>query len=111
MSERRSLEEREAEIAWMTGRMGWPPPENVGISSNALVKALVLDTDVAAHEYPHDPPDLLRCMIAVVSAPSHLKTRAYAIYEQFVVAVERRYPLAGQRVAERLRPADAGDPL
>lgn len=77
------------------------------VGDNARVEHYLDDAPRARGYSTLEQP--LHCMIAVASAPPHLKTRAYTIYERFVAAVESRYPLASQRVAEHLRSPDGGD--
>lgn len=86
-----NAEERET-LEWVCSRLAWPHPPHTGISSNAMVVACALGTDVPEHNYPRDPSDLNRCTIAAVKAPAHHKARAYEILALFTTAVRERYP-------------------
>ena len=79
-------------LEWVCSRIAWPPQTHTGISSNALVVACALGTDVPKHNYPKDPSDLNRCTIAAINAPAHHKARAYEILALFTASVGERYP-------------------
>jgi hypothetical protein len=75
---------QEAELRWVGERMIKPLGiRDTGISSDALVAAVVLGCDVPERSYPHDLSDLGRCQRAVDFAPAHVKPRAQAILDTF----------------------------
>ena len=85
------VERQEAAARWMGERMlqgvGF---RDTGISSDALVAAVVLGREVPERSYPFDLSDLGRCQRAVEFAPAHLKPRAQAILDAFEKHVRQR---------------------
>lgn len=67
----RNLEEVLAE-RFLAARLSGDPDE-VGISSNAMIVEAILDEEVQTYDYPNDVFDLARCCVTFAKAPPWLK--------------------------------------
>lgn len=71
-------------------------PDEVGISSNAMVlAAMVVSAALPDFCYPSDPSDLRRCENTYRVAPPHLQERMLPILQSFRRKVAERYPEVG----------------
>lgn len=65
--------------------------DEVGVSSNAMLREALGGTPVAEGEYPHDLADLARCLRTMQLVPAHLRTSCWDIVRRYVVHLGERY--------------------
>jgi hypothetical protein len=83
------VSEMSEERDWLLSRLEYDSPHK-GLSSDALVRAVLTGREVPQHRYPLDSDDLVRCQYAVLTAPAHLKARAQDILDVFNESVRVR---------------------